>query len=284
MALADRCDGLHADVPESEYHERIPGLISRTAIKHFQHAPAVYKAWLDGENEDEDSTPALEFGAALHCALLEPPIFAVRYVVEPDFGDCRKTDRTTKEDAKDNKTARDAWRLGAVGKRYLTAADQKAIDGMIATVRAHPYAAKMLVGGSSEITAIWRDEATGLRCKARADYYVGERRLIVDVKTCQDARDSAFARDCAKYGYHLQRALYGDGFAACGFPIENFAFLCIEKKAPYLAKLHMLDIDSTVRGREAVRDAINGMAECLRANEFPGYDPSISTISVPRWG
>lgn len=272
--ITDLPDGLHADVSAELYHARLPGLVSRTALTLFQRAPAVYKAWLDGASPEDDEKPDLLFGAALHCALLEPKVFARSYAVEPDFGDCRY---------KENKATRGAWRRENAGKALLSAEDDATISGMIRSIMAHPFAPKLLDGGDAEITALWRDEATGLRCKARADYYSPTLKLIVDVKTTRDGRERPFARSCANYGYHLQRAFYGDGFVAAGAPVEMFVFLAVEKKPPYLVKLHQLDLAALAKGRDEVRETMAQLAECIRADHFPGYDPSISTISLPPW-
>lgn len=266
-------DGLHKDVPHRVYHQRLKGLVSRTALEHARRAPSKYKAWLDGDLRDDESE-ALDFGIATHTAILEPALFAQTYVVEPVFGDCRK---------KENKAARDAWRRENAGKHSVSADDDDAIRGMVARVRAHKLANQLLAGGVSEITALWRDEATGLRCKARADYWIAERKTIVDVKTCQDARPAAFERDAAKYGYHRQCALYRDGFAACGAEVDNFVFLCIEKAAPYEIGLHVIDRESLELGREGVRETMRTLAECIRLDTFNGYPETINVVSVPRW-
>lgn len=272
VGLADMPDGLHLHVPADVYHERSPDIVSRSGLAKFLQAPAKYEAWANGATDA--SSPALEFGTAFHCALLEPEQFARLYVVEPDFGDCRK---------KEARGLRDEWRADNAGKKLLTAADDEAIRGMSASVREHPFASRMLIGGAREVTALWRDQATGLRCKARADYYSEPLKLLVDVKTTDDARAHAFERSVAKYGYHMQRAFYGDGFAACGAPVDNFVFLVVEKTPPYLVALYVLDVAAVARGREAIRQAMSSLAECLRSKKFPGYTNSIQTIGVPPW-
>lgn len=272
VRLSDLPDGLHYGLPAEVYHERALGIISRTALEKFSRAPQLYRAWTNGV--EEESTSTLEFGTATHCAILEPEVFARTYVVEPKFGDCRKTD---------NRAARDAWRASNDGKRLLSATDAAHLLGMSGAIRAHPLASEMLKGGASEVTALWRHESTGLRCKARGDYYVESRRMLVDLKTTEDARPEAFARSVAKFGYHRQRAFYGDGFAACGHPIEHFVFVVIERTPPYLIAVYTLDLEATVRGREAISAAMAELDYCITADTFPGYPMTITTVSLPPW-
>ncbi len=101
-SILDLADGLHAGIPESVYHARIQGVASKSVLDLIAKAPAVYAGWLTG-TERED-TPALFLGKALHSGLLEPDVFRRTYTVEPRFGDCRKTGRTSTEDAKASAT------------------------------------------------------------------------------------------------------------------------------------------------------------------------------------
>jgi hypothetical protein len=271
-SILDLPDGMHEGIPEAIYHQRIPGVASKSVLDLVDRSPAHYAAWLAGASSEE--SPALAFGKALHCALLEPHVYRSTYTVEPSFGDCRKTD---------NKKRRDDWRGANAGRSLLEQADALAIDGMIKSAMAHPRASKMLDEGSSEVTVKWTDAATGIVCKSRADHYVGRLSLCLDVKTTEDARASAFAKSVANYGYHRQAAFYSDGFAAVGSEIEHFVFLAIEKRPPYLVALFNLEDEDIAQGREEIRRSIQTLADCIERGEYPGYPTSIQTLSLPAW-
>lgn len=264
--------GAHTKVPERVYHGRVLGLASKSALDLVHRSPAHYKAWVDGH--EKEPTPALIFGRALHMALLEPERFARKFATQPDFGDCR---------FKENKARRDEWRRDNAGREPLSAEDADVIDGMVRSVRAHPLASKLLVDGQSELTVRWRDEATGLECKARADYYVRERGLIIDVKTTEDAGPEGFAKSCARYGYHRQHALYRDGFRASGLPAEHFVFVAIEKEPPYAVATYVLDDEALARGEDSIADDMATLAECMKTGCWPGYATSIRVLTLPRW-
>lgn len=265
-------NGIHRGVPSDVYHVRQIGVASKSALDLVHRSPAHYKAWVDGA--DEEPSEALEFGSAFHCALLEPDDFARRYAVEPDFGDCRR---------KENKAARDAWRAEHANALSLSAEWAEAISGMCRAVRAHPLAGRMLVGGDAEVTLRWVDESTGLPCKARVDYHVRGRRLVVDAKSTMDASPAAFRKSVANFRYHVQDAMYREAFRACGEPIEHFAFIAVEKRAPYAVAVYMLDADAVQRGHVAMRTDLETLARCMREQTWPGYPAEIHTLNLPPW-
>lgn len=264
--------GLHVGVPSAVYHARVPGMVSKGVLDLVHRTPAHLKAWLDGQ--EEEPTPALLFGAAQHCALLEPEIFETTYVVEPEFGDCR---------FKENKARRDEWRKKTEGYTKISREDNDAIKAICQAVRNHPLAGRMLVDGEPELTVRWRDAETGLECKSRADYYVRKHRMAVDIKTSFDASPAEFRRSVANYRYHVQDALYRDGFAAIGEAIEHFVFVVVEKRPPYAVALYSLDRDAVAKGHSQVRTDIARLAECVKADTWPGYPTSIQELNLPPW-
>lgn len=264
--------GIHADVPEAVYHQRVHGVAGKGILDIIRAAPAKYRAWLAGVEEEE--TEALTFGKAFHMALLQPALFETTYVVEPAFGDCRK---------KDNKARRDEWRLVNADKLTLSPEDMTTIKGMVASVRAHPLAGRMVADGQPELTIRWADPDTGLECKARPDYYVRRLAMACDVKTTRDASFESFRRDAARHGYHRQDAFYRNAFAAVGAPIDHFVFIAVEKTAPHLVALYSLDTDDIRKGYASVTNDMARFRECLETDVWPGYEPTIQTLTLPPW-
>lgn len=272
MSILDLPDGLHPNVAHAAYHERIVGVASNTALKLVGRSAAHYKEWLDAR--EETPTDAMLLGSALHCAALEPERFAREYVVAPDFGDRR---------FKEAKAKHAAWLADHTGKTSLDREDGAAIVGMVASIRKHPKAGPLLAEGASELTMLWTDAATGIRCKGRADHYAPRFRTVLDIKTTEDARDFAFAKSVANLGYHQQAAFYSEGFETVGAPIDAFVFVAIEKTPPHNLKLHMLDGEALARGALEVRRSLEAMRACVESLEFSGYDSEINIISLPRW-
>jgi hypothetical protein len=264
--------GLHYDVQASVYHVKKLGLVSNSALDRFAHSPATYRYWVDAP--EPKKTDAFALGTALHCAALEPLEFARLYVVEPTWGDRRKTA---------NKEACDRWRAENAGKAWISAEDMAAIEGMVASLRAHSVLGPLLERGRSEVTCRWRDPETGLQCKARADKYVEEWATILDLKTTDDARPSGFAHSCEEYHYDQQEALYERGFGAVDHPVEHWVFGAVEKDPPYLCAAYTLHAESVREADEVNRAHMRRMAECLASDSWPGLQAGIQELTLRAW-
>lgn len=272
-SLLELPDGMHHDIPEALYHEKILGLANKGALDKVNRSPAHYLAWVMGKLAQEES-PALAFGKALHCRILEPTRFRRVYVVEPDFGDCRK---------KENREHRDAWRAEHAGAEHVDAETMAALEGIAASIQAHPIAETLLGGGAAEVTAKWTDPETGIVCKARGDLWINELGTLVDLKSTEDARPDEFARSVWKYRYHVQEAWYRDGFKAAGADLEDFVFVAVEKKPPYAVAVYQLDEDAVTRGALAYEANLRRLAECIERDEWPAYGAEIRELALPKW-
>lgn len=272
-SILDYAPGLHPDVPQDVYHQRVLGMVSNSALTEMARSPLHYKAWVDSA-QDADDTPSFAFGRAFHCALLEPDRFAQTFVVEPDFGDCRK---------KENKATRDAWRAENAGKATLSTDDEARIRGMVKAVHAHRLAGKMIRDGQPELTALWQDQETGLRCRCRADYYVGKLGMMLDVKSTEDASAEAFRRSLFNYRYHWQAALYQSGFRGVGEVVKHFVFVAVEKRSPFAVATYTLDLRALELGQAAIRKHVTKLAACMQADDWPGYSGGLQLIDTPSW-
>lgn len=264
--------GIHKSIQAAEYHRRELGIVSKSALDLVNRSPAHYKAWIDGLLDDE-VTPALTFGRAFHMALLEPARFESTYVGRPKF------DRRTKA----GKEAAEAWEAEHADAESIAFDSLLTITNMVEAVKAHPLAGKMILDGEPELTLSWKDEWTGLMCKSRLDYYVRDLGMIVDVKSCEDARWDVFRRDVAKYGYHRQDALYRAAALALDMPVQHFALLAVEKSPPYGIALYTLDAEGVGKGYSSVRADIDTLAGCMKSGHFHGYPETIQELDVPFW-
>jgi PDDEXK-like domain of unknown function (DUF3799) len=285
-ALPELPPGMYLGVPEHVYHAKHLGLVRNTALGWVGVAPASYYAWVTGVIEDEE-TKALSFGKALHCATLEPHVFAQLYAVEPDFGDCRANAKTgtTKEEGANNKVRRDLWRLAHEGHIFLSHEDHTTILGMAAALQRHPMASKILAwpGGVREATIRWDIPGLGLPAAIRTDLLVTPIDLAADLKSTLDASEDAFSRSIEKFGYHRQAALYRDGLAAIGRAVDDFLFFAVEKTPPYLVGIYKLDEKDEQAGREQNFGLMCRLHDCLMRGEWPGLSTEVLTIRRPRW-
>jgi len=254
-----------------QYHKKKLGELSASSMKSLRRSAAHYKAWIEGARGEP--TPAMQFGTAFHCAVLEPSVFAEKYAVEPEFGDCRR---------KNPKAARDAWRAENEGKLTISAEDHARIIAMRESIAAHPTAARLLATpGDCEVSMRW--EQHGVSCRARADKIVKNGSILIDLKTTEDASEDEFARSCAVYRYHWQCAHYIDGARANDLDVQAMVLVAVEKEPPYAVAVHELDDLALDLGRASVARLGALLRQCVETGVWPAYAVGVQRLSLPRW-
>jgi hypothetical protein len=173
--------------------------------------------------------------------------------------------------------------LRSLGKVPLRPADFAAAWAMAGAVREHPIARVLLLAGEPERTLIWRDPATGVMCRAKADWLRPDG--IVDLKTAESASEDALIKAVHNHGYYLQAAFYLRGFRQQHPGVEPFfAFVAVEKAAPYLVHVVQLTERALVYGDRKVAEALEIFRDCAASGYWPGYPTDeITEIDLPGW-
>lgn len=167
----------------------------------------------------------------------------------------------------------------------LLAKDVEKAQAMADAVHAHPLAATYLAQGDAEHWLYATEPETGQGLRMRADWMTQQDRLyLIEYKTAADANPNVFARKAYDFGYHI----------ACAFAVtcarlleldESPAYLTIvqEKEPPYLVSVCEFDMDAYLLGRKQMQQAIQTYQRCMETGEWPGYDQTIHSISLPPW-
>lgn len=262
-------------------------LADRSAVsKHWldliERSPAHLHYMLENP-EDKAETPALKFGRIVHSAILEPDTFVEVYAVMPE-GLRKPTQAQLKAAKPSDATAKqiaawEEWTADNAGREIITAEEWDLAQAMRRAVHAHPKAHALLRLGAPEQTTFWEEPNTGERCKARADWLHGtEASVIVDVKTCEDARAVQFAKSIVNYRYDVQAAHYEEGF-----DLPRFVFIAVEKKPPHGVAVYAVDSEILFRGYAARERNLATYAECKATGIWPGYSQEIETLQLPAW-
>ena len=259
--------GLIPDLPIDQYHGGIG--VSKSQLDQFAKSPAHYLASLTTPRKE---TPAMRIGSIFHGMVLEPE--RVKIAVAPA---CDKRTR-------DGKATWEAFCLENAGAEIVTADEGEMLNGMAASVKAHPAASALLSGaGIAEGSCWWYDDQSGELCRCRPDFY-REDGIIVDLKTTEDASLEGFTKSVAKYRYAVQAAMYADGVEwATGTTVKAFAFIAVEKQPPYAVQCFQLDFQATEAGRVTYKNLLLDLADCKIAKKFPAYSDKVETISLPNW-
>jgi len=248
-------------ISNADYHA--DPAISASQLKTVMQSPYHYwSRYLDPDRVAMVPTAAMRFGSLAHCAVLEPDELSKRYQLAPD--------RRTKE----GKAA--VVEMAAAGIDAVSEADMVLAVNMAVAVHGHPTAGALLQSGQAEQSFWWDDIATGMRCKCRPDWFDGT--TIVDLKTCQDASPTGFAKAIANFGYQIQAAHYLAGTLA-----TRFIFVAVEKAAPYAIGVYELDTEALIHGSIARHNALQRIQDCRAINEWPGYTDGIQTLQLPGW-
>ena len=260
--------GIIKGISNEAYHKASG--VSKSQLDQFAKSPAHYLASLTTPRKE---TPAMRIGSIFHGMILEPE--RVKIAVAP------VCDKRTKE----GKATWEAFCLENAGAEIVTAEEGEMLNGMVASVMAHPAARALLSGpGIAEGSCWWNDEQSGELCRCRPDFYRADLGIVVDLKSTEDASPEGFARSIAKYGYHRQNAMYVDGVeSATGDFVKGFVFVVTEKAAPYCTAVYSLDMQGIEIGRDQYKRLLLDLADCKIAKKFPGYSDRVETLSLPAW-
>src|SRR5690606_9056181 len=183
------------------------------------------------------------------------------------------------------KAATKAWAAEqrAAGLVPVSAGQIAAADAMAEAALAHPEARRLLeLDGHSEVSVFATDPETGVRVRARIDRLNDE--YAIDVRTTPgSASPVGFGREAAKYGYPVQQEWYLDALRAAGAGEREFRFIVIEKAAPHLVAVHMLDDVTALLARQMGKRAREVYAECVASGSWPGYGDDALVPYIPAW-
>ena len=241
--------------------------LSKSAIDKLLECPALYKAWLEGEDEEKTSA-ALAFGSLSHLLTLQPQEFDSQYAVTD-------LNLATKEGK--------AWKAALPeGIQIVKNDDYEKAQMMADAVRDHPQAKMLFQDYIAEEPIYWTFD--GVPCKAKPDIVaeVFGHRYIADLKTTESVNPEAIRKSIAKWGYHRQAAWYLSGMEAVGRPCDAFIFIFVEKTYPYLVTMCQLDEEALAKGMEECIRAVSTLKECQASGTWPCYTREIITLGLPK--
>lgn len=272
--LVSRAEGgnffaLISGMPEELYHAS-PGL-AQSRFKKMGQTPAHFAFHGDYPVEP---TAAMKLGSALHCAVLEPRIFAERYAVMPNIDKRTNAGKQMWVD----------WMTENPNRIGIKPEEMEQVRGMAASLDARMTERNLLGSAAKEVSAYWWNDAYGVQCRGRLDALDLERGVILDIKTTDDASEGSFERTLWNFKYHWQLAFYRQGVEAItGVSINHVTIAAIERDPPYACQTFRLMDDVMKRADVEVNDLFSKYRQCLDAGSFPGYPDEIVDLKLPRW-
>jgi hypothetical protein len=142
--------------------------------------------------------------------------------------------------------------------------------------------AKYLAQGEPEKVLTWTDQRTGLACKSRVDWLAPG--IVLDLKTARDAVDPrAFSSAAWRLGYLHQLAFYCAGARTVTGVEHEAVVVAVEPEPPYDLAVYNVDGDDLWLAGEEVNALLAKLAECRKADQWPGAFTTEQTLHAPRW-
>jgi len=270
--------GLYNLVEFDQYHRwKDPDgwpLCNASALNQLAKSPAHY--WHYATSESEPSA-AMRFGTLCHAGQLEPEAIRARFCcIPPDlYRDVKKKDgtpATNPQSTTAGKKLKAEFLRKHKGKTVVTVEEFGRMLALVTSLKSNAHAMSYLTTGHPEYTIVWDDAETGIRCKARLDYWQGDRDRVTDLKTTRDASAPAFQRALVNYGYYRQAAWYLEAAQQAGLDAQYFAFVAVESEAPHGITAAEVHPETLEQGKRENRALLRQLQNCRTQDHWPSYE------------
>jgi exodeoxyribonuclease VIII len=164
---------------------------------------------------------AFAMGHAVHCLALEPNEFSNRFAIAP------KCDRRTNA----GKAQWAQFLVDCEGKELLE--DQEYEDALdcVRALNNHPQFATIMAQ-PRRVEVPFEFDLFGHKFKAKPDAIIDSMKLILDIKTTDDASPHRWQWSAVDYGYHRQAWIYQRALERATHDLYRFIFAVVEKPKP----------------------------------------------------
>lgn len=264
-----------------DYHN-YPAIGSTSLRKLISKTPFHYKWSLDNPSEP---TKALQFGTAVHQAMLESKYFKGNVAVVPIFeGRTKRGELTTNLNCAEVREKFDKWHLENASKIIIDEEQMIKIKNILLAISSHKRAAQLISSGHSEESLFWTDPESGMQCKSRPDF-IREGHIIVEVKTTQDASARNFFYDSLRYGYHIQAAMQLDAATECfGQVHDTHITIAVESEAPHALQCFQMKPHMIQEGRQLYQAGLLTLKKCQETGSWPAFGDNIVPLELPEMG
>jgi hypothetical protein len=299
------CQIISVGTEPAAYHHRDASIkrgdpkfvMSRSELMEFWHCPA---RWLAGVPEPFSS--AMDFGALLDCAILQPDKFESRYIVAPATypanskhekvrsgeiaeGDPLPWNNTAAFCKEWNATAKKSGKLICSAEDYAHCQDALKVLGNdeIASEYISRSDKQVWVGG------FWNEIPLKALLDLRPRAESGFRSSIGDLKVSYAIHPSKWPRHMVDHGWDVQAAFYLDLYcAAVGLDKEawraamDFRHIIVESSPPFQIGRRIVSSEFIALARCKYEAAFALYEKCLESGKWPGYDDNPANL-IPGW-
>jgi exodeoxyribonuclease VIII len=221
---------------------------------------------------------AFAMGHAVHCLALEPERFDERFAVAP------KVDRRTTA----GKVAWAEYLADCEGKTVLDEQDHADAIACVQALNNHAEFATIMQQ-PRRVEVPFEFDLFGHKFKAKPDAIIDSMRLIIDIKTTDDASPHRWQWSAVDYGYHRQAYIYQHALAVETCQDYRFIFAVVEKPKPSTrgipptVALYELNDETLIIGRHDAQMLVNEYERRLETNDWQQYYSSgIVPLRLPK--
>jgi hypothetical protein len=258
--------GFYDGMARAEYDALPASFLNFSRLKYLERSPLAFRYHCD--NPTEPTAPMI-LGNAAHLAILEPSMaeFAV-WTEGRRFG--KKYDE---------------WCELHAGCTQLNQKEYDYVQGMVTAVHANPYARKYLKRGRSELTMIWRDMQLKRDFKARIDWetIIDGEPFLVSLKSTVDCRDFRFSSQYHKMCYHVQDAIYQNGYFYRTGTLPRMVTIAVESKPPHETAVYTIPSMVATQGNDDLTKWIRLLGECEKLGRWPAAVEGEQELVLPAW-
>lgn len=247
--------------------------VNYSSLKHMKRSPLSYRYFKDHPTQP---TPTMILGNHTHRMILEPE----------KVGDFALWGEVEGQNVRRGKVW-DAFQAECAlsQKQIITKDERTAMVSMATAVRKSSLAMRFLDGYRSEVTIVWRDKKFDRDCKGRLDKtgIIGSTPFIADLKTAKDCSKFSFGNAAYRLGYHIQLAMYREGFRILTGEDPEMYEIAVENKPPYELTVFSVPDEVLAKGQEDYEFLMIQLCECERINTWPPAEESITDLSLPSY-
>ncbi len=234
-------------------YQRIQAISSHWLISCL-HSPAeCFRKHLDPNRPTPESTASLRLGTAVHGLALTPHQFE-REIIVMDYERRSKAGKAHYAE------------LIETGKTVLKPAELERAQAIVAALKAHKAARRLLLHGKKERTIIQPRSAGMLPLKGRLDVHHEASRTVVELKTTRDINLAALA--LRKYSYLISAAFYQRLAQA-----QSVVMVFVQSTEPHDVLIVPLERSQLQEGREQYQAALSRFDACWQSGVWPEAEP-----------
>lgn len=273
-------------LPDPDY--RKIGAVSGSFIGEMDPTPGHACAFF----EKKDATH-FRIGRLVHQQVLTPniPVQSIALIPErytPSPKSKAKLDENGQAKWNANDSACELWTAQqvAAGRMCMDRKEYDITMGCIQSLAENPTSNALMADGDAEVTLVERMTVSGVEflAKARIDWVPRRGSALVDIKTVIRGEGTLreFSKKVKWEKYGFKAAWYLDRWNRCNPDDQRseFAWIVVEKGAPFAVSFYYLDAFSLEPYREQVRKKLEVFASCIRAGEFTADNNTIQLLAA----